>query len=433
MASSVAPALLTGAAAASPGSIFVATLIGSVVDAYLLPKIFAQGPRDGQRLGDLQIGDNAEGSPLWRAYGEMVRIPGLLTWTDGAEEVADRSKGGGKGSGGSFLTYKAFASAQFTLADHEIAAIEKVIVDGKLFWSSKPPVDFRFIQYTLSIESSQLFGGPVTNYLVIHYDENLTGTPSQFQNLDSGSDVTISGFDPAYPNQFDTIPPAARTFASGGLNQSGQAKLQVIDVAAGATIPVDATIQIQGHNTIYRVTAPATQVGTTPLQIDIEPVLQSTIPDFTIASRGNVAFRTNDENNDGTWEVVSTAYDQDTGLSSVKVQSRELPGYPFSTLGGGKDVTVKQKSVSSTAKYGRIALQLGGEDQVADSLLITRLTATVGSASQVIASKGSAGVLVERMDLTDFGNRLPNVEALIRPTASGDTSVANTIVELSKL
>lgn len=118
----------------------IGTAAGSYIDqAFLFPAVFG---RKGQRIEGPKIDDRglmtaSEGALMNRIYG-TARCSGNLFWASPLEEVqTTEESGGGKGGGGGSVkstTYSYFRSVAIGICEGDIAKIDQVWADGKLLY-----------------------------------------------------------------------------------------------------------------------------------------------------------------------------------------------------------------------------------------------------------------------------------------------------------
>lgn len=114
--------------------------------------------------------------------------------------------------------------------------------------------------------------------------------------------------------------------------------------------------------------------------------------------------------NNGTWRVVSADFDLATGISTVQLQD-DFNLTNFVDKGAGDTVEVFQEQPThATAIIPTLRFHLGDANQRPDDVIEAFETGSVP------AYRGLCYVVAENILLTEFGNRLPNVEGIVRAT-----------------
>lgn len=180
-AGSIGLTLITGVSAA----------LGSFIDQnFILPTLFPPDAVEGARLAELRIQSAEEGSALNMAFGEQVRVVGIIIWVSVLTEVRDEdTQGGGSGGGGgaTIVTYSYYtdvASLFCKTKGTPIGGVKKIIGNGKLIYNSQPNLNVTGV--LVSSAAFVLKGKWV-------WEINITGSTA-LGDFTVGVDATTSGF-----------------------------------------------------------------------------------------------------------------------------------------------------------------------------------------------------------------------------------------------
>jgi len=411
-------ALMPGATYAAAGHLIAAQVAGGLIDSlFIFPKVFGQPASEGPRLGDLHLQDHTEGSPQNRVYGATVPVAGTLVWATRLREVKDTSGGGGKGgSGGSFLVYKYFVSAGIQFARGEIAEVRKVWADGKVFFDVAPDFDESSDQVWAETDESELYGGHRTTYLLLKSDVDVGGP--DFSDIRSGKSVLVSGFT-------GTAPPFTDGLTSGLFNTWGSTTLRIVS-ATGGTVTEGDTIVVDGEPRPYVcATTTVLSAGVSkaiPLEDPLDREYEQGVP---------VTIQKGTATNNGQFKCVHSAYDPDTHITTIRLRHHATSDYPFAAQAIYIDTisVFQSQPTHKETQIARISFQTGTDDQEPDALLIEHETQRVGDSAQVYACRGRVMMWLEDMEVTDFGNRIPNFEGLLS-VSPHDDSLATAISQI---
>ena len=364
-------------------------------------------PNEGQRLGDLQIQETVEGAPVNRCIGPECRVAGTIVWMSDLREVRNTEYSGGKaGSGGEFITYQYFAhvALKFCRAKTPISAIPQLWADGKQFYSADTGANISASNIVAARETVTYQQGAAfqtRNYLV------LSSTVTDFSGVRAGTIANVSGFSGG------TV---ISTLALVSTPTIGTTVVQIRSTSGGtASLLVDDLLEFEGGGT-YTVAANATVAtgaGGTPVSV------KNTITFFrpSIGLPGVTARRGATINN-GAFMVVSS--NSAPGTSQVKMIDLFSPGgtlatgnpfRAFAAVSAGPTISVKQTQPSfKSSQVKEIHFLKGGPDQAANAVM-AEVETTI---TQLYALKNYAAIVLEDLNLTDFGNRVGSFEALVQ-------------------
>lgn len=107
-------------------------IAGSMLGATFAPNQKSEGPR----LGDLNVGGSAYGSPIPYVLG-TPRVAGQIIWASAKREIATTShQGKGGGGGADYTSYTYEVDVLYEVSDNEIAGVRRIWSNGKLVWSA---------------------------------------------------------------------------------------------------------------------------------------------------------------------------------------------------------------------------------------------------------------------------------------------------------
>lgn len=130
---------LVGAASgagAGPAGLAVAAVMGAVIDSYWMPYVFKRNPIEAGKVGDLQLLGTEEGTPIFIAVGDKVKVPGRLIWRD---EVFPVSAQGSAGKHQSVINWKYYYSAAIQFLRVPVNNFLKIWADGEVVFDEDTP------------------------------------------------------------------------------------------------------------------------------------------------------------------------------------------------------------------------------------------------------------------------------------------------------
>lgn len=408
-ATAAAGAGITGAVSLHAATSLGLTLAGGLLDSqFILPKLFGAESDADPRLGDVQFSAGQEGANRNHAFGKTVRVPCHPVFISELREVKDTSSGGGKGgSGGEFVTYRYHVDAVLEIAKGRISRVLKLWADGKLFFDAQPDIaPPGSTQITATVLSPQLFNPVATNQLVLESDMGAGGPDLSL--IQSGEDATVAGYPAGSPGVTDGTFNTAKGKGSGSIP---------VFSTLGGTINKDDVLVVDGHNTLYRATETETIGAGNVKDVNIAPGLAAFVQAGTAIEEVRVA----DDRNNGTWLVVSSSKDEVADTSQVKLTNPLDQEWSFQPDTAGDSITVSQEQPThKESQVGAIRFGLGPDGQEADETLVAlKGNESLGDAN-VYGQNRRARIVLEDFDLFDFGNRLPNIEALIEVDGADD-------------
>ncbi len=368
---------------------------------------------EGQRLGDLQIQETAEGAPENRCFGPKNRVAGALVWMSDLKEVKKSESGGGKGgSGGEFITYQYFAHlmVRSCRARTPISGIRKIWADAKVLFDSDVSVAISSNGIDSKIESSivntnNLATGFSRNYLALESDIALARP--DLSTVKSGGTAVVSGYT------------GGSTGALQLVNTPGIGSTTIpLRTASGTfALQVDDVIEFQGFGVSYSVLTGIT-VTTAGVTVALRNTILANRPTGSVTAPLPVVVKRGAQANNGTFSVISATKDPEPGgtqISRVKLTDQTNPFRKFVAVGTGTTLSVSQTNPTFKAsQVGEISILTGGPDQAVPDIL---QQVEGGTVTQVYAMRNRAGFVLRDLNLTDFANRVPNLEALVEVTA----------------
>jgi hypothetical protein len=423
--------------------------------ALIYPALFPQPDQKGPRLDDLQLQGTAEGGPSNRPYGSGVRVAGMLVWKTNLREIKNTESGGGKGgSGGDFITYQYDVDCVIRIAKigKPISRVLEVIADGKPFWKALPDIDLSggFISaiavgsFSFAEEDpddgnndNEIWSCDATLDLI---SDELAGGPdlSQFK---SGKEIVIAGFtnaiDPGL--QSGALKANSAITYTGGL---GTRSLSVISTGTG-TLYQGETIRIGPTSTIdYTLLDTYVFTGTIPSP-HIQPIR---LVDKTLRFQDTVAVgdliipTSHTTRNNGTRTVETSGRDDAANTSFVRVRRKtsgtfyDVPpvqvwmGFCGMTQGNDSLDLGQELPTHSEKQVKDVRFYNGDQNQQADNV-VTAIEENRVGVGNVLGWRGRAVMVLEELNLTDFGNRLPSFEFIVE-VAGTTVTVGETIAEI---
>lgn len=417
------------------------TLGAAAVDsAVIYPSLFPPEEVKGQRLSNYEFQHAEEGAPANRLFGKEVRVAGTLIWAGALREIEDRERGGKGGRGGEFVKYKYYRHVAVEIArckrGKTIKNIKKVLADGRPFYdplglSSSASNKISALVFA-NVTTFGGFGGENGNHTLARFwlrlssDEDAGGPDlSSFQ---SGQMVTVSGFtgthalstsgdvkiettgDPANCNNVGNNLIFVKVSDTGTLSKGDT--LTIAGVAGSYTITaVDrSTVWSSSEEEYYYAFPSEAFTGTVGTPQTAIVRLNTTLPTAP-ADEAVVTVASGAAANNGTWLCTASGRTAE-GTSYVDVEADPSSSVPFVSKDNNLDtVSITQEDRTYSELIAKdIRFYLGSRTQEPDVTIVDVEAANVGGAANVPAFRGRAYMVVEDLELTDFGNRIPNFE-----------------------
>jgi hypothetical protein len=361
---------LFGLSAAMTGAM-IGSAVGGIVDqTVLFPAIFGQKGQTitGPKLDDRQIQTGSEGSPINYILG-TARCAGTVIWADDIQEVEDVLHTGGKGGGGGTRAEKFTYFNTFAIGFCEglMSEVEKIWADGKLIYQQ---------------------GG-------LH---NLLRFSQQFQELDAWQRVNC---DIAW-NVGSRIAPDGTQTADRLLSKG------IASARCGQhNIKVKANTTYTFSFYAWLGTLPHPNLAIYQNSTDTYLVMPTAYtPGSGAWTRITQTFTTGDPPLDGT-DLTIDVYILHGGdaTGTVYVWGAQLEE------GSSASAYEMTEAVSFAAdpQFSSINLYMGDETQTADPFIEAK-----EGVGETPAFRGLCYAVIEKLDLTNFGNRIPQMTAQIR-------------------
>lgn len=381
-------------------------------------------PRKGQRIGSLQLQETAEGAPENRCFGRKNRVAGTLVWMSPIKEVKTTESGGKGGTGGEFIVYQYRVSCMIRAcrAKTPVSRIPTLWADGKLLFNVDSDINYSSAGIDTKTRTTVIVTGNnpptfATGYLlVLESDVSISGRPD-LSKLKSGAIAKVSGYSGG--TTFTDIELIAQPTVGATqvqLRANGGVTRQLV---------TDDVIEFQGHDQTYTVSGTwnvTTSASGIPVTLKNtitanRPTGSSTTP-LPVTSKRGV-----DENN-GSFTVVSASKDPLTQISRVVLKDASNQFRKFAVQAIGPTIAVFQDQAPfKSTNVERVDILTGGPDQAVPTTL---QNAESANAAQVYAMRNRAGWLLTSLNMTEYGNRVPNQEGLIEVTPD-DGLVADAI------
>jgi hypothetical protein len=434
----------------APGAVgsFFANLAAFAIDAKLIyPAIFPVEPVEGNRFNNLEIQRTEEGSPANRLFGRAIRVAGTVIWQTRWREVRDSQHSSKGGSGGEFVEFKYYSHAAIEICRTKrgkgIKGIKEVYADGKLFY--KQNADFNITASVVSASASdaevEIFNSG-TGQSVTFRGMTLRSSDNSLMDLSklqSGKNATISGFtDGVHPLQGKlkvngTQAQIPTDFPTGVLvipSRSAGSTNMVVESTGSVpfgTLYVGDTFTINGVAGTYTVLRSdrTWSVAAELHVVTFTPGLASTAAaDAVIVPVGHGS------GNNGTYQCVSSMLDEPNNASTATFRvTSSLVTPTFAGKGAGDSVTIFQEQPQfSKTQVADVRFYNGTRDQIADPLIVEIEQSGLGGAANVPAHRNKAYMVVEDLEGTDFGNRIPNFEFVVE--VGDDDTMATALSEI---
>lgn len=460
---------LTAEGGALAGIGFVTQLVLSTAAVYVdsqvvYPALFPPEEVKGPRLNNFEFQHAEEGAPANRLFGKEVRVAGTIIWAGALREIEDRDRGGKGGQGGDFVKFKYYRHVAIEIARLKrgkvIKGVKKVIADGRPFFdpegigsasSNKIRVD-PLANYSVSESLGEGEAGVAYNYYVKLVSDESAGGPA-LDEFQSGQLVTLAGF----TNTNNSLGTAGNvkiehTGASPDAHGTGE-RFAFIAVTVTGKLSVNDTMQVGSTTyTIKAVIPSAVTLRDENGQFrDNLEVYQSidftgTVPSPQTAHVMFTAGITNAAQfTDGANALITSGASANNGTWLCNSVGRTSSGESFMTLFDhpesffeqtfcGRDqnidtITITQEDRTFPETIAKdVRFYNGSRNQPQDSTIVAEEADNVGGAANVPAFRSRAYMVIEDLELTDFGNRIPNFEFDVE--VEDDPTVANAVGEM---
>jgi hypothetical protein len=383
-----------------------AVTAGSLIDsAYVYPAIFGRGPGImGPRLDDLQYQTASEGAGINVVMG-TGRVAGNLIWAAPFEEVSD-SQGGGKGGGGQSVT-------SFTY--------------------------FNSLAVGVCL-------GPIRGILTIWADARIIYQSTGFRNLLVWSDSFSTT--PAWTiNPADAVPPAIVVDEDVIADPIGPATTKgdrITIATAGADTELAQRFIRVKPDTTYTVSfyAMAGSITDGNFVVFMRNRVQTGVDGDPLPTSGDPTVYVNQPYTmDGSWQRFSATFTTDSTVDPkidfVIVASPADTGdfYLFGAqleegaTAGTYDTTGVVSNIQDGTVYDSVTIYPGNDIQMPDPTMEADL-----GVGEVPGYRGLAYVVFERLNISKFGNRIPQFSFLVQEDPSlNSKSVLDKVLSFGEL
>jgi len=381
------------------GTIFLGPLggmagaaIGSYIDQnYLMPALFPQDPVQGPRLSDLKFSSASEGDPSAVTFG-ITRVAGTVIYLGPLIQEKHEEDAGGKGGGGqTVITYDYFVDVAVGFCMNEVENFDFLFADGKKVWGR---VDDTIIDY--------LSPDPSTDFEVnVLYELDGSGNFLDFTAQIDDASLTV-GNSTVDLDSVDRTPEVDEFFQVAG-DPNGYVVVSYVDLGGGTgTLTFrPPMVQLWADNDFVNFSGQT--VSDTHESIVSHTGLGA--PDLTVFKSGadvTVTGFSLAENN-GVFRCVQSG-NGPSGDTFIKLRN---DGARPQTDDSAR--LVQENPAFWSGLADDITLYYGTQDQLPDPLI-----ESFEGVGDVPGYRGTAYVVVTRLKLGDFGNRVPNFEAIIR-------------------
>ena len=168
------------------GGALVGGIVGSYIDqAFVLPYLFPAPQVAPQRLDQIQVSHQDEGSPANYVVAGSPRVEGTVIWQSDLIEFKKKKDQGKGGGGQQVTTYSYYYNVAVAAAIDQVSEIDRIIIEGVEIYNRSPSVT-----YTSSLLS-------VTTQAAGNALRMRVNSPSGGPDLSrfrDGYDIVISGF-----------------------------------------------------------------------------------------------------------------------------------------------------------------------------------------------------------------------------------------------
>lgn len=415
-------------------------LLAQAVDSYFIyPALFPEDDVEGPKLNDLNIADTTEGAPAYKVYGGGHRVPCSPVYVAPLREVRVSQSAGSKGgSGARHVVYQYHSHLVLRVNLGFSESIDKLLADGKPIWEANPDE----LLSSVSSVSSSMAGSYPRDELFNTYSgtrvltltvSTVTTSDPDFTKFVSGKSINLSGF-------VTTHPLTGLITADGG-EAIGSDNITVKSTGAGTMYAGDVL-----HGYVVANDVVFTGTPSVPQTLDVLVFDPNSYPfnngtltagitngtSLTITSGAGTA-------NNGDFLVVGTSFDDTLNTTSVTVEQR-LEGTSSSPSETTSDILTafnantqvitlfQELPQSSGLVFDKIRIYNGDETHAQDPLIESLEEAEIG-AGNILAWRHRTTIVLEDFNVTQFGNRIPNFEA-IPIEDSAKTQVSELISDL---
>jgi len=389
-------------AAAVPGSFWGAAVgwqmaayaAAAVADQYINRVLFPP-PKPKSRLGDIHLQTAEAGAAMAMLMGPEVRLGGEVIWKSAVREV-ELSPGGGCGGPSVPSQYGYYADVAIALGQPPpggvVDSLTKVWFDGRVAYSSDPDVE-----YTSSVLSCLVnLLAEATSPIDSVYQANVTQVGVSVRY--SLGPFYQGGLGPSGPLERSVLIQnvGGTTFANGTWNVidpsmgggSGQSFiLEGVTWGGGTYTPFSGTATKQRKT--QKIQSPNGGPNLSLFQAGY---------DVEVSGFSNAA-------NNGTFECLSSGIDTTTGISWVI-----LDNILVVAEAAGNSIHVLQVLPTNNPRhFAGVEFYDGSQWQRPNSTI----EAVVG-AGKTPAHVGTSWYLIRDLNLTLFGDRIPNINALVK-------------------
>lgn len=227
-----------GTAAFSAATFAFSTLAAAIDNFLLFPALFPPEDIKGDRIEDFALSTAAEGSARNTVLGEQNRVGAQVIWQGAITERSDTESGGKGGGGGpDVTTYTYFCNVAIEVTDGTIASIDRIWADGNILYVN--PDKPALVQTTVTSDEIAAIAGQVTYR---GPNVRLQAPAAVFSSglFKVGSVITVTGFAEPQLNSGHTFVagdwPATYTQVIAALVTAGTHTLRwkIFDIGSGA-------------------------------------------------------------------------------------------------------------------------------------------------------------------------------------------------------
>ena len=410
----------------------------AVDSLFIFPQLARGDQVEGNKLGDLELAKAQEGYDVNRLFGGSVRCGGGTLWQSKIREVEDEERGSKGGSGGSYIRYKYYCDIAIeicrTKRGRSIKGVKHVFANGKPFYGPLAELSFSLTAGQLTAENRFFDDNDIDDLTpnrrgseeLILVSNEAAGGPD-LTRLQTGRNVTIGGFTATHPITPGSIKIAANASA-------GSTTVQMKCFQVGRLSRND-TLVIQNDTGTYRVMDNYDFNGTLSVPETKSVILRRTDTSSiglqsSVVTDEIITCTSGATANNGVFKPYSRGR---RSATESFIAFRKSDRYDILTPRyAGKSpisetITLNQSDASfSKAQAGNVRFYYGTRTQLADPTIVEVEGPVVGAAN-VVAFRNIAYMFIEDLELTDFGNLVPNFQFVVEPDE--DDSLAACITE----
>jgi hypothetical protein len=406
-----AAAIASSTTTLTAGVPIAAGLFAAAVDSMvIMPALFPAESPEGPKFDDLRLQSGSEGAPANLVFGDDTRVSGTVVWYSDLRNIGTS---GGKGGGFQPDVPRKKCDVAIAICMNETESLERIWGDGLLIVDKVPSVNFENTDIGASRNANrEMLYQPVKPF------EDM-----ELAKIQVNYDATISGFARQSTFTNSQAPPLDDDLLFKGAHSQSAAYITLDYNEENLT----GTLQLRDSFTITHPIAGLTRYHI--VEGDADPgVNEEFYVRISPALVENVADNTSvtiESGNNGTYNVLAN-YTTSNGLQQRVV----VDNYNGHDSAAGDSVTITQTAIDYVEGRLEAYESFTGTDYQAVSSVLEAWTTD----DKLPAGRGVTYVVLEGLELTDFGNRLPNFTFKVTANSSETFgSAATTLLDQAQL